>query len=220
MPTDEKIKIDVTDQLYWDYRVDASDIQVAVEDGVIELEGTVPSFSAKASASDDAWSVDGVVRVENDLDVKYAPSLEIPDDSDIQSNIENIFLWNPHLATYKIDVDVTNGWVTIEGTVDAYWKIIRAEMAAKDVVGVLDVTNNLAVVPTESITDERIAEDVVNAIDRDIRVISDDVSVSVEDGKVTLTGNVPSWTAKSAAYYSALYTYGVKEVDDQLVITP
>ena len=220
MATDEKIKKDVTDQLYWDYRVDASNVQVTVDDGVVELEGTVPSFSAKESASTDAWSVGGVIRVENDLDVKYAPGLTVPTDDEIRSNIKDVFLWNPYLTSYKIDVSVKNGWVTLEGTVDAYWKKVRAELEATDVVGVLGITNKIAVVPTESITDERIAEDVVNAVDRDIRVYADDVDVKVEGGQVTLTGSVPTWTAKSAAHSAALYTYGVKDVKDRITVTP
>jgi osmotically-inducible protein OsmY len=220
MPTDEKIKKDVTDQLYWDYRVDASDVQIIVDDGLVQLEGTVPSFSAKESASNDAWSVGGVIRVENDLEVKYAPGLTVPTDDEIRSNIMDVFLWNPYLTSYKIDVSVKNGWVSLEGTVDAYWKKVRAEMEAKDVLGVLGVTNKIAVVPSESITDERIAEDVVSAVDRDIRVFADDVDVKVEDGHVILTGSVPTWTAKSATHSATLYTYGVKDVRDRITVTP
>jgi osmotically-inducible protein OsmY len=220
MPTDEKIKKDVTDHLYWDYRVDASEVQIEVDDGIVVLDGTVPSFVAMESAADDAWSVRGVMGVENDLEVRYEPSIDIPTDDEIRSNIQKIFLWNPHLTAYKIDVEVEDGWVTLEGTVDAFWKKIRSELEAKDVIGVLGVTNKLSVVPTESITDESIAENVVDAIDRDVRVRVEDINVEVEMGEVTLTGNVPSWSAKTAAYSSALYTNGVIDVVDKLIVNP
>ncbi len=218
MPTDEKIKKDVTDHLYWDYRVDASDVEIKVDDGIVQLDGTVPSFDAMDSAADDAWSVRGVTGVENDLEIKYERTAEIPTDDEIRSSIQKIFLWNPHLTSYKIDVDVLDGWVTLEGTVDAFWKKMRAEEEAKDVIGVVGVTNKMAVVPTESITDESIAENVVNAIDRDMRVFADDVNVEVEMGEVILTGSVPTWSAKTAAYSSALYTNGVLDVVDKITV--
>ena len=78
------------------------------------------------------------------------------------------------------------------------------------------MTNKLAVVPTESIKDERIAEDVVDAMDRNASANPEDVNVRVTDGVVTLTGTVTSWRAKTAAYDSALYTYGVVDVVDEI----
>lgn len=53
MAIDEKIKKNVTDQLYWDHRVDASDVQIEVDEGVVTLSGNVPSFTAKDAAYDD-----------------------------------------------------------------------------------------------------------------------------------------------------------------------
>mgnify|MGYP001044552079 CR=1 FL=1 len=216
MTIDEKIKKDVTDQLYWDHRVDAADVQIEVDDGVVTLTGNVPSFTAKDAAYDDTWFVDGVRLVVNDLDVEYVTETKMPTDEEIQRYVVEKLRWNPDLASYKIEVSVAKGWVTMQGTVDAYWKKVRARMEASEVVGVLGVTNKLAVVPTESIKDERIAEDVVDAMDRNASANPEDVNVRVTDGVVTLTGTVTSWRAKTAAYDSALYTYGVVDVVDEI----
>lgn len=216
MIIDEKIKKNVTDQLYWDHRVDAADVQIDVEDGVVTLTGSVPSFTAKDAAYDDTWFVDGVRLVINDLDVEYVTKTEMPSDDDIQRYVIEKLRWNPDLASYKIEVEVSKGWVTMEGTVDAYWKKVRARMEAEEVIGVLGVTNKLAVVPTESIEDERIAEDVVAAMDRHVNVDAQAVNVRVTGGVVTLTGTVSSWRAKTAAYDAALYTYGVIDVVDEI----
>ncbi|MDF1500041.1 MAG: BON domain-containing protein [Anaerolineales bacterium] len=177
MTIDEKIKKDVTDQLYWDHRVDAADVQIEVDDGIVTLIGSVPSFTAKDAAYDDSWFVDGVPLVVNDLDVEYVTETKMPADDEIQRYVVEKLRWNPDLASYKIDVSVSKGWVTLEGAVDAYWKKVRARMETSEVIGVLGVSNKLAVVPTESIKDERIAEDVVAAMDRHISVNPEDVNV-------------------------------------------
>jgi osmotically-inducible protein OsmY len=216
MAIDEKIKKDVTDQLYWDHRVDAADVQIEVDDGVVTLMGSVPSFTAKDAAYDDTWYVDGVRLVVNDLDVEYVTETKLPSDEDIRRYVMEKLRWNPELASYKIDVEVARGWVTLEGTVDAYWKKVRARLEASEVIGVIGVTNKLAVVPTESIKDERIAEDVIAAMDRHVSIQPQDVNVRVTDGIVTLNGTVSSWRAKTAAYDAALYTYGVIEVIDEI----
>jgi osmotically-inducible protein OsmY len=220
MPTAEKIKKDVIEQLYWDHRIDAAEVQVQVDNSTVMLEGKVPSYMARAAATNDAWLVEGVGSVENELDVEYEPTVALPTDTDIKIYVKENLRWNASLPEDKIEISVENRWVTLEGTVDAFWKKIIAEEEVSDVLGVAGVHNKLAVVPTERITDERIAEDVVKALDRDIRVMSEDVTVEVEDGIVTVSGTLPTWTAKSAAYNAALYTYGVIDVEDNTTVLP
>lgn len=214
----EKIKKNVIDNLYWDARVDASDVNVEVSDaGRVTLEGSVPSYSAIGVATDNAWDVEGVINVDNQLTVKYPSTVTVPSDEDIQSNINNSLLWDSNIDSSNIDISVDAGIVTLEGEVDAYWKLYHIENKA-DVTGVIDIVNKLAVVPTEEVMDEDIAESVVNALTRNYNVDVDDVNVKVESGKVTLTGSVPSWSAYTSAETSAFYTLGVVEVDNQLTI--
>ncbi len=84
--------------------------------------------------------------------------------------------------------------------------------------GVIDVVNKLAVVPTEDINDKLIAEDIEAALERNLYVNAEDVTVKVENGEVTLTGSVPNWHARGKAYDVAAYTLGVKDVHDYLTI--
>jgi len=220
MRLDERIKKQVVDSLYWDDRVDAAEVAVSVEDGRVELDGSVPSYTAKLAARDDAWVVDGVKSIDDQLEVSLPSTPSLPSDDDIRDSIQSALRWDPELYSFKIDVDVSAGWVTLEGTVDAYWKKIRAERVITDVWGVLGVTNKLAVVPEGDITDERIAEDIVDAIDRNLNIDVDNVDVKVEEGDVTLTGTVSTLAAKSAAYDAALYTIGVRNVMNNLIVEP
>lgn len=215
--SDETIKKNVSDQLYWDTRVDASDVEVSVDSGVVTLTGQTPSYYAKQSAEDTALMVSGVISVVNKLDVKYPTSVTYPSDVDIQSNIESQLLWSTEIDSTKIEIEVQDNFVTLKGTVDEYWKKYRAETLA-DVTGVFGITNEIAVVPTETVVDEDIAEDVTAALERNVNVNVDDVTVKVKNGKVTLTGTVPSWIAFNSAENSAFYTLGVVEVENRLDI--
>lgn len=217
MTIEEDIKTDVVDHLKWDARVDASKVSVTVDSNTVTLEGEVPSYSAKTSAFDDAWNVQGVFDVDNQLKVKY-PSEDILTDVEIKSNLENKFAWDPNLNSMKIDTEVENQWVELQGTVDEYWKLVDAETKASDMDSVIGVTNKLVVVPSESVTDELIGKDIAEAIERSKNVLIDDIDIEVENGKVTLTGVVNDWKAKSAAYDAALYTTGVIEVIDNIVV--
>ncbi|MBD3362845.1 BON domain-containing protein [Candidatus Dojkabacteria bacterium] len=214
----EKIKKDVVDNLYWDSRIDASDIKVQVDrGGKVKLKGTVPSYTAKTSATTCAWDVNGVTRVVNELGVEYPTALKVPSDTDIKSNVESALLWSADIDSTKIDVSVDDNEVTLEGTVDAYWKKYRAETLS-DLSGVHSIVNKLAVVPTEDIADEQIAEDVINALTRNVNVDPEKIEVKVKNGKVTLNGEVTSWNTFRAAERSTYFTSGVKDVDNLISI--
>lgn len=209
----EEIRSDVRNQLEWDYRVDENDVNVAVDDGVVTLSGTVENFSAKEAAAADAWSVTGVVDVVNNIEV----DAESPgsDAGDISRSVENVLEWNAEIDASDIRITTIGGIVTIEGTVESYWKKVRAEDLASDVTGVVEVQNRLAVVPTDDAVDERIAEDIVNAIERKSFVDMENIIVRVEDGVVSLSGEVDSRTEHEAVYESALYANGVVAVNDE-----
>ncbi|HSK74651.1 MAG TPA: BON domain-containing protein, partial [Pyrinomonadaceae bacterium] len=68
--SDSRISEDVNDRLTDDYYLDASDIEVSVENGEVTLTGTVSSRSAKRYAEDLAESVSGVKHLQNNLRVK------------------------------------------------------------------------------------------------------------------------------------------------------
>jgi osmotically-inducible protein OsmY len=65
--SDERIREDVNDRLTDDYYLDASDIEVGVNDSVVTLTGRVDNRSDKRRAEDIAESVSGVTEVTNQL---------------------------------------------------------------------------------------------------------------------------------------------------------
>jgi osmotically-inducible protein OsmY len=217
--TDEEIKKAVVDHLFWDSSVDASEIKVGVSEGMVTLTGIVPSHRMMMAAVEDVWSIEGVKEVDNLLIVRFLSSFKPPSDAEIQHNANSLLAWNPDVSRNDIDVLVKGGMVTIEGTVDAYWKSWKVENLLSNLSGVIDVVNHLGVVPTESIIDKEIARYIEEALNRNVYVFAEDVTVKVEHGKVTLIGKVPTWYARWKAFDTAALTPGVTHIDNKLAIT-
>lgn len=215
---DEVIKKTIIDTLYWDNRVDASNVKVEVDDREVLLRGTVPNYSAAEAALFDAYRTPGVTHVDNQLMVRYPSALDVPSDKEIKHNIEAQLSWYDSTRNSDIQVTVKGGHVTLKGHVDAYWKKSRAEQIITDLTGVVGITNTLTVVPTKAIVDDVIADDVVRAINRSYIVDVNDVDVRVKDGVVTVSGTVSNRVEYEAALDLASKTFGVKDVIDRLHI--
>jgi hyperosmotically inducible periplasmic protein len=214
---DEDIKKDVIDQLYWDGRVDASDISVSVQEGRVRLSGTVPEYSARQAAYEDTWAIRGVRAVENDVTVMTM--LPAPDDLKLRIRIVETLQDLVKIDPAGLNVTVDNGWTDLEGSVDSYWKKLRAEEIVSIIPGIRGITNKLAVVPTHDIQDELVAEKIMKALSRQAEINEESVYVKVEKGRVTLSGSAPSWVAHKAVHETAAQTEGVREIRDQVVIS-
>lgn len=216
--SDENIKKDIVDELYWDSRIDAARIHVDVDKGTVKLSGEVGAYSDLAAACSSAWSIEGVINVVEDLQVTYATPPVLPTDSEIETHASNVLAWEPAIDETTIQVSVSGRSVTIEGTVDAHWKKSFVEAKLASMRGILRIENLLAVVPSQKVADERIAESIVRALERDSDVDADDITVEVSDGVVTLLGTVPTWSARRAAESDASRTVGVVDVHNELTL--
>lgn len=216
--TSEDIKKDVVDHLYWDDRVDASDVRVEVSDRTVRLSGSVPTHTARQAAEKDVWLIGGVTSVDNELEVVYPSDFRPPEDSDLQVDLSTALGWAPELRGADIDVFVREGWVTLTGSVDAYWKKVRAEELASTLVGVKGIRNELSVVPSNQYGDRMIASSIISAFERNVHIEADEIDVSVDEGVVTLSGSVSSLPAFEAAQDAAAHTTGVLAIRNELTI--
>ena len=109
-----------------------------------------------------------------------------PKDSKIQSDIQEKTKLNPQFATLTFSVN--KGAVAISGQCPDETCKDNAERAAKEVKGVKSVQNNITVTPTATVT---ISDDATlqNSVE-DVLDDYDDVKASVENGEVTLRGNI------------------------------
>jgi len=219
MKTREQLKKTIVDQLSWDNRVNANDVKVKIDSGrTVKLSGTVSSYTEKITAGDIAWSVIGVNNVDNKIKVEFPAEFTVPSDEDIQSSIKDRLLERTDIDSIGITVNVSNGLVNLEGSVPTYWQKTSAEDEARLASGVVSVTNKLAVVPTEKVTDEIVGERVISRIADNTVADVDNLDVKVKNGVVTLNGEVINWDTWRSVYNAAQYTTGVVSVDDQLSI--
>ncbi|MFW5783578.1 MAG: BON domain-containing protein [Spirochaetota bacterium] len=214
---EEDVKRDVVDQLAWDDRVDASQIGVTVDGTTVVLTGTVPTTLSRESATQDARVVPGVASVDNRLAVEAL--LPGPTTPSLEERATRVLEWDPEIDADRIVVTNRDGVLTVTGSVDALWKKFEVENRLLDVIGVMDVMNELTVVPTESVSDELIADDIRAAINRRVDVDIEDIDIEVANGVVTLSGTVPTWASRVAAMETARYTLGVTSVIDNLLVT-
>jgi osmotically-inducible protein OsmY len=207
------------DHLYWDDRVDASNVTVEVKNGEVFLSGTVPTYFSLLSAFGDASEIKGVRAVNNLLEIKGSDSQTVPNDKKILAIVENRLFTNQDMDVSEIDVSVDKGNVTVTGTVDAYWKKVLVEEMIAQERGVVGVRNQLAVVPTEVYPDQDIAKAVVAALERSALVDPAKVTVKVQDGIVTMSGWASNWAARENAYRVAINTSGVVDVVNNVAIS-
>ncbi|MBD3346638.1 MAG: BON domain-containing protein [Chitinivibrionales bacterium] len=217
--TAEDIRKSVVEQLLWDGRIEGADIDVRVDDHFrTTLTGTAPSYMVKQAAGEDTLRVSGVSRVYNQINVLSEDGGPRRSGEDLQKTIHTLISLYPNFAKDSVDVSVGDGKVVLQGSVDSYWKKLRAEEIAFDVKGVQQVVNDLTVVPGHKPLDEEIAESIQNALKRTGIIDPANVGIKVEGGRVTLSGTVDSWSAYSAAHTAAKYTRGVVDLTNELVI--
>ena len=92
MRTDSEIKKDVEDELRWDPDIDATDVGVAVHNGVVALTGFVRSYMQKTQAERDVKRVAGVMAVANDVEVRLPYINKRPDPEIARDAVDRVFL--------------------------------------------------------------------------------------------------------------------------------
>lgn len=130
--------------------------------------------------------------------------------------------WEPFLSPSEIGVAVKDGVVTLSGHVDSYSKKIGAELAAKKILGVKAVAENITVglSPVNMRTDSEIAAAVVNALKWHTAVQQDKIKIKVEQGVVTLEGIV-DWNFERLNAADAIRNLaGVIRVNNFISVSP
>ena len=215
-PTDPQINAAVDNRILFDSSVQANDIDIKTTNGIVMLSGTVPDLLAKERATRIAEAVKGVLGVVNDITVKPFTRA----DEQIRQDIGSALQAEPATQSLKIDVNVTNGMVTLTGTVDSAHEQELADAAAKSVRGVREVKNDLALSNLNQHSDQEIADEVTAILRRDVWTDDIPINAKVHDGIVTLTGTVGTLMEKNRAHTDALTT-GVTAVDDSnLLVQP
>jgi osmotically-inducible protein OsmY len=213
---DLDIQQDVLDEFAWDPAVEASDVGVEVDDGVVTLTGTVDSYAIKLAAEWAAQRVDGVRAVANDLSVRTPLT---HNDTDIAKAAANALKVNTAVPADRLDITVQNGKVTLRGEVDWAYQRVAAADAVQFLRGVRDVLNFVTVKHLK-ISHADIKGGIERALVRAAELDADRIRVRCEDGQVILTGTVRSWAEKREAGAAAFRAQGVTQVSNEIEVRP
>jgi osmotically-inducible protein OsmY len=218
MKSDFQILQDVLHELQWDHRIGAAEVGVEVDNGIVTLTGTVPTYGRKFAAREAAHRVKGVLDVANDITVIPPESSKITD-TDIAATVRNALKWDTLIPDEQIQSTVTNGWVTLEGTVDTVSQRQDAESTIQFLKGVRGVTNAIGV-RSKRIDSGEVKLSIEEALERRADREAKHIGVAVSDGTVTLTGRVHSWREKKAVLGAASEAPGIQTLVDHLRIDP
>jgi len=143
-------------------------------------------------------------------------------DAELQQDVMNELQWEPTTKAADIGVAVKDGVVMLSGYVDSYVKKWTAERAAARVFGVRAVAEEIQVRLPDSLklSDEDITRVVVNILEWNVLVPYDRVKVHVQDGVVTLSGEVDWGYQKFAAEEAVRYLMGVVWFSNQITVKP
>jgi len=214
--SDNSLRDDVLLELKWDPKISsASDIAVAVKDGVVTLSGFVPSFWEKDAAEKAAKRVYGVKGVANDIQVKLFwqrtdPEIARAAVRELESHVS--------IPADRIKVTVKDGWVTLEGTVDWEYQKSLAQSAMKKLKGVSGVTNKIQVTPKASAAE--VKSKIEEALRRSAELDARRITVEIEGSTVKLYGSVSSWAERDEAERAAWSAPGTTMVENHILVNP
>jgi osmotically-inducible protein OsmY len=215
MKTDQEIQNDVMDELKWEPFLTASEIGVAVKNGIVTLSGTVDRYAKKIAAETAAKKVNGVKAVAEDIEVKLGTSSK-KNDTEIAEAAIIALKWHSAMQENKIKISVENGWVTLEGDVDWEFQRNSAKYMVENLIGVVGITNNIKIKTVVAGTD--VKRKIASAFHRSATVDSEKINITLDGTKVILSGKVRSFAEKKDAENAAWLAPGVNSIENKLEI--
>lgn len=215
MKSNEHLQRDVMEALTWEPLLNAAEIGVTAEEGVITLTGHVDSYPKKLAAERAAKSVNGVRALAEEIEVRIGNGSRMSDTAIAEAAV-NALKWCTSVPDKRITVSVENGWVKLEGDVEWQFQKDEARREVEDITGISGITNLISVRPLIKPTE--IKDKIQRAFQRSATIDSSNVMVDVNGSLVTLKGTVHSWTERQEAENAAWSAPGVAKVNDQLVV--
>lgn len=140
MTADDEIAKRAVSSLTWNSSVPKDAIQVKVENGFVSLTGKVTWYFQKSAAEKAIQNITGVKGISNLIEIK--PSVS---PTDVRQRIENALKRDAELEAKRIQVQVADSKVTLEGRVRNWSEREAVERAAWAAPGVAQVVDHITI---------------------------------------------------------------------------
>jgi osmotically-inducible protein OsmY len=142
-------------------------------------------------------------------------------DTTITTTVKNKLATDPDTSATKINVDTSGGVVTLSGGVQTAAEKAEAERLARSATGVRQVVNNITVEGENQTGAGGTLGDAAILSNIKTQYVANGIfgtNVDVNNGEVTITGEVENAKEKAKAEAIARQASGVKSVKNQLTI--
>jgi osmotically-inducible protein OsmY len=208
MPSSPDVRQALLRELEADPHLIAAGIEVTVNNGLVDLSGTVAASYWRDRAATIAGAVAGVRAVVNRI--RFVP-VHRPDQA-VAAEVRGALRNTAALSRMLIRVRVTDGVVELAGSISSWDEQLLAERVARSVPGVRFCQNQLTWSRSIRRSSTVIASDIQSRLAWDPLVEHDPIRVMVRDARVTLTGTTGGNAQRSRAVALA-WVKGVKGVD-------
>jgi osmotically-inducible protein OsmY len=214
MKSNAQLKNDVIAELVWEPSVNADDIVVTADNGIVTLTGTVPHYAAKWAAERATQRVQGVKGIAEEIDVNTV-GIHDRKDTEIAKTAAQALAWHVWVPS-TVQVKVESGLVTLTGKVSWEYERKAAEQAVRYLSGIKGVDNEIDVKP--AVQPGAVKDAIVGALKRDAEVDAENIDVAASGGRVTLSGTARTWSQRQEAGTAAWNAPGVTDVQNDLEV--
>lgn len=212
-------------------------LEVDVEQGTAILKGKVENEVDRELAERIALDIEGIDKVDNQLQVDSAVATEPGsrsamaqrfEDATLTATVKSKLLWSSVTEALQIDVDTRDGVVTLKGRAQSPEAKELAGSLATNTDGVTTVNNLISISaadsiaakaqpqnlsPTEELSDAWVTSKVKSSLIYSRTLDGLNIKVSTDSGVVSLDGIVANYAEKELAVEIARNIRGVKGVN-------
>jgi hyperosmotically inducible periplasmic protein len=155
------------------------DIKIVSNNGAVTLTGIVSEEFHKTLANETLAAMDGVISVDNRLELKGAPPTA-NSDAWLKTKVKATLLFHRNVSASNTEIDVTDGIATLHGNATSQAQKELTTEYAKDVDGIKSVSNEMTV-------------------SGDTKEIQRTAAVKIDDASITAQVKVALWTHRSTS---------------------
>jgi osmotically-inducible protein OsmY len=195
--------------------VDTTHVVITADSGTITLTGHVRAYPDIFSIRQAVGHVEGVRAIADELTLRL-PDGHMREDSDIAHDVVLALKSSAKHSDSDVLAEVSEGLVTLSGTVDWHHERQGMEQQIALIRGVSNISNQIQL--RKQVTAEDVKTQIKNALSQNAELEAKHVIVTVNEGEVTLEGHVKAFYERNLIEAAAWLEPGVHKVVDKISV--